>query len=86
MDAYIIAAFLLPVLIFGCSAGNVKSAVNNKGGSVKSSIRNQLNREQANLNRLTEEAMGKGTSPGENEEILEKSMKENDLINKYHSR
>jgi hypothetical protein len=82
-DAYIIAASLLSVLIFGGSAKNVKSVANNKGGSMKSSNRDQLNKEQEKLNRLIEEAMEKGTPPGESEAILEQSRKVDELMNQH---
>ncbi len=42
---------------------------------MKSSIRNELNKEKEKLNQLIEDTMEKGISPGESEEILEQSRK-----------
>jgi len=80
IDAYIITAALLPVPIFICFAQNVKSVANDKGGIVKSSIRDELNRERAKLNQLIEEAIEKGISPAESMEILEQSRKVDVII------
>lgn len=50
---------------------------------MKSSIRDKMNREKAKLDRLIEEALKKGISPGESREILEQSRKVDGLMNKY---
>ena len=50
---------------------------------MKSSNRDQLNKEQEKLNQLIEEAMEKGTPPGESEAILEQSRKVDELMNQH---
>jgi hypothetical protein len=53
---------------------------------MKSSNRDQLNKEQEKLNRLIEETMEKGSPPGESEEILKQSRKVDELMNKYQQK
>jgi hypothetical protein len=52
---------------------------------MRSSIRNELNREKAKLDQLIEDAVNKGMPLGESEEILEQSRRVDELINKYQA-